>query len=382
MKLYMAILLSLVGGACYPKDLKNVFTDKERLVSAEAEGKVTADELKQSYGQFAAFIKNGYTAYRVTYHATNTDGKDVVASGAIFLPDAKTALPLLNYNHGTYFPSAERQAPSYMGYSYEVIMGKLFAGAGYIVVMPDYIGYGSTKKETHPYGAYHEIATSVIDMLHAAKEFCDKNNIQLSGKNFFSGWSEGAAVAMATVKSLEQEHKGEFTPTTTVVNAGPYYSSGFVHHILDAERSLTYMNTYVWILQSYNKLYHINKPLNYYFTEPAASNLQDGPEAYISRDPQKLFTETFRNNYKAGKDTALQNALLKNDLWNWKPESKIVLCHGDQDDYVPIFNSEKAYNAMKEKGADVSLQVFKGQNHSSGIFNYVREAFINFEKAR
>ena len=351
-------------------------------MSAEAKDKVGVDELKQTYGQFSAFIRNGYTAYRVTYHTTNTDGKDVVASGAIFVPDTKAALPVLNYNHGTYFPSHEREAPSYLGYSYEVIMGKLFSGAGYLVVMPDYIGYGATKKETHPYGAYHEISGSVIDMLRAVNEFCTKNKIALSGKNFFSGWSEGAAVAMATVKSLEENHKGEFTPTATVLNAGPYYSSQFVHHILDADHSLTYMNTYVWILQSYNRLYNINKPLSYYFNEPAATDLKDGPETYISRDPQKLFTETFRNNYKTGKDTALQNALERNDLWNWKPESKIVFCHGDRDDYVPIFNSEKAYSAMKAKGADVSLQVFRGQNHSSGVFNFIREAFTNFEKAR
>jgi len=381
----MAILLSVLSSACHTAELRpggKQPIPKDRLVSAEAKDKVSADDLKQSYGQFAAFIKNGYTAYRVTYHTTNTDGKDIVASGAIFVPDAKTPLPLLNYNHGTYFPSHEREAPSYMSYSYEVIIGKLFSGAGYLVVMPDYIGYGSTKKELHPYGAYHEIAGSVIDMLLAAKEFCNKNNITLSGKYFFSGWSEGAAVAVATVKTLEEKYKNEFTPTATVVNAGPYYSSQFVHHILDSEHSLQYMNTYVWILQSYNRLYHINKPLNYYFNEPAATDLQEGPETYISRDPKKLFTETFRNNYKEGKDTALQNALLRNDLWDWKPESKIVFCHGDRDEYVPLFNSEKAYTEMKAKGADVSLQVFKGQNHSSGIFNYVREAFVNFERAR
>jgi len=385
MRIYMAILLSVLGSACHTAELKRGGKDTTRtewLVSAEAKDKVSADDLKQSYGQFAAFIKNGYTAYRITYHTTHTDGKDIVASGAIFVPDVKAPLPLLNYDHGTYFPSHEREAPSYMGYSYEVIMGKLFSGAGYLVVMPDYIGYGSTKKEMHPYGAYYEIAGSVIDMLRAAKEFCDKNNIRLSGKNFFSGWSEGAAVAVATVKSLEENHRGEFTPTATVVNAGPYYSSQFVNHILDADGSLQYMNTYVWILQSYNRLYNINKPLDYYFREPAATDLKEGPETYIPRDPKKLFTETFRTNYKAGKDTALQNALRRNDLWDWKPKSRIVFCHGDRDDYVPLFNSEKAYAEMKAKGADVSLQVFKGQNHSSGIIGYVREAFVNFERAR
>lgn len=380
----MAILFTLTGLTCHPKEqeFNKSALKRERLVSAEVKDKISAAALKQSYGQLAAYIKNGYTAYRITYNTITTEGKEIVASGALFVPDTTTALPLFNYNHGTYFPSQESEAPSYMGYSYELIMGKLFAGAGYLVAMPDYLGYGASKNIAHPYGAYHEIAGSVIHMLRAVREFCTKHGITLSGKNFFGGWSEGAAVAMATVKSLEENHRGDFTPTATVVNAGPYYSSAFVHYILDARQPLDHMNTYVWILQSYNQLYHINKPLHYYFTEPAATNLRRGPETSIHRDPQKLFTESFRNNYKAGKDTALQNALLKNDLWNWKPESKIVFCHGDRDDYVPLFNSEKAYNSMKSRGADVTLKIFRGQNHSSGVLNFVREAFTHFEVAR
>ena len=379
----MAILLILTGLTCHPKEQRNKpLIKKDRLVSAEVKEKVSGAELKQTYGQLAAYIKNGYTAYRITYNTVNTDGQEIVASGAIFIPDTKTALPLFNYNHGTIFPSQEKQAPSYLGYNYELIIGKLFSGAGYLVVMPDYLGYGTTKNIAHPYGAYHIIAGSVIDMLQAVKEFCNKNDIALSGKNFFSGWSEGAAVALATVKSLEENHRGEFTPTATVVNAGPYYSSGFVHHILDARQPLAHMNTYVWILQSYNQLYNINRPLSYYFKEPAATSLQEGPEISIPRDPEQLFTETFMSNYKSGKDTALQNALVQNDLWDWKPDSKIVFCHGDKDEYVPLFNSEKAYSSMKAKGADVSLQVFKEANHSSGVLDFVRVAFDYFEKAR
>ena len=113
--------------------------------------------------------------------------------------------------------------------------------------------------------------------MYAVKEFCNKNDITLSGKNFFSGWSEGAAVAVATVKDLEENYKGEFTPAATVVNAGPYYSSGFVNYILDSAKTLTYMSSYIWILQSYNRIYNINKPNDYYFTEPAATDLKDGP---------------------------------------------------------------------------------------------------------
>ncbi len=386
MKLYIAILFLSLTQACGLADAKSrgagTGKDKPYLVAAESKEKTSAEELKQSFGPAAAFIKNGYTAYRITYNTTNADGKAVVASGALFVPDTKTALPLLNYNHGTYFPSKERNAPSYLGYGDELSIGKLFSGAGYLVMMPDYIGYGSTKKEQHPYGAYHMIAGTVVDMLYAVKEFCTKNGIALSGKNFFSGWSEGAGVALATVKALEEKHKGDFTPTATVLNAGPYHTSGFMDHIMEAKQPLRYMASYAWILKSYSQIYNIGKPFSYYFNEPAASELDASPERYTSQEPQKLFTNTFRENYKAGKETALQEAMQVNDLWNWKPQSTIVFCHGDKDEYVPLFNSEKAYNSMKEKGADVELRIFKGQNHTSGALGYIQQLFTTFEKAK
>jgi len=385
MKLYtLSICLLLVTQACHSTGIKNDFIANEEkwLVSAEAKGSFTAEELKKNFGQIAGYIKNGYTSYRITYNTTKTDGSVIVASGAVFVPDVKGPLPVINYNHGTLFPAQEKNAPSYLGNGFELNFGKLFSAAGYLVVMPDYIGYGSTKDEKHAYGAYNIIAASVVDMLRATKEFCSKNDIVLSGKNFYCGWSEGAAVGLATVKLLEEKYKGEFTPTVSVLNAGPYYTSRFAEYVLDAEHPLNYMTSYVWILRSYNEVYDINKPMNYYFNEPAATDLQEGNYRNIPKDPQQLFTASFIKSYKAGKETALQKAVLANDLWNWKPDSKIIFCHGDKDEYVPLFNSEKAYETMKAKGADVTLNVFKGQTHSSGIFSFIQQAFTHFEAAR
>ncbi|HMJ46936.1 MAG TPA: hypothetical protein VK498_06375 [Ferruginibacter sp.] len=359
---------------------ESIKTFNNFLVSAESKSTITSDQLKKSYGALAHLIRNGYTAYRITYNTMNVDGSPLVASGAVFIPDIKAPLPLLNYSHGTYFPSSESKAPSYLTpFNAELQIGKLFAAAGYLVVMPDYIGYGSTKHIKHPYGAYNIIASSGIDLLKAVKELCEKKNITLSGRNFFSGWSEGAAVSLAMVKALERDHPGEFTPTATVTNAGPYYSSGFVDHVLDSGRSLMYMSSYAWVLQSYNWIYNIDKPYSYYFTEPSAAKLEKDVEAVIPKDPYLLFTDTFRNSYKNGQETALKKAFMDNDLWNWKPASKVVLCHGDRDDYVPLFNSQKAYDEMKALGADVSLKVFKGATHSSGAFNFLEQAFSTFE---
>jgi hypothetical protein len=385
MKVYMAILTGMLGqAACnaMPPGEKISIPAHQYLVSAEMKSTVSVETLKKSYSNISFIIKNGYTAYRLTYNTTDAEGKAVVASGAVFVPDIHTALPLLNYNHGTIFPSQEHQAPSYLRNNAEAAIGKLFSAAGYLVVVPDYVGYGSTKNSVHPYGAYHIIAQSVTDMLYAAKEFCADKKIPLSGKNFFSGWSEGAAVALAVVQKLETQPEKSFVPTASVLNAGPYYSSAFVDHILDADQPLKYMPTYVWVLRSYNKVYGINRPDNYYFTEPSATALAKDAEADISHDPRVLFTESFRQSYRSGKDSALKKALVQNDLWDWKPNSSIVFCHGDRDDYVPVFNSEKAYGEMKAKGADVELKIFKGETHTSGVFQFLQATFKAFEGKR
>ncbi len=356
---------------------------KKYLVSATVKLRSSAEELKRDYSALAAFVQNGYTAYRITYNTVSPAGEHVIASGALYVPDTKGPMPMLNYNHGTIFPSKENSAPSYMAENNaEAGIAKLFAANGYLVVMPDYIGYGSTKKLAHPYGAYHISAKAVTDMLYAAKEFCNDKNLELSGKHFFSGWSEGAAVTLATVLNLEENHKDNFKPTATVLNAGPYHTSAFVDHILNADEPLRYMKSYVWVLQSYNSLYNLNRPSGYYFEKPYADKLKDGPEADITKDASELFTPAFLNNLKTGKDTALVNALRANDLWTGKPESPVIFCHGDKDEYVPLFNSQKAYDEMKAKGADVQLKIFKGQGHTSGAFNYLQTAFFEFEGKR
>jgi hypothetical protein len=352
-------------------------------VKAEQKAGSKAEDLQKSYPFVKAFIKNGFTPYRITYHTKTVAGKDIIASGALLVPDIEGPLPLLNYNHGTILPSQQGSAPSNLPErSAEFGIGKLFASNGYLVALPDYIGYGETKKEMHPYGAYKIIATSAVDMLRAVQEFCVSKKITLSGKNFFSGWSEGAAVGLAVVKQLEEDATLGIKPTGTVLNAGPYYSTAFMNHILDADSSLRYLKTYVWVLQSYNWIYGINKPASYYFQQPYASELDKDQETDLPQNPQDLLTKSFREGYLAGKDSLLAKALRENDLWNWKPQSKVVFCHGDKDDYVPIFNSEKAYNEMKALDADVTLKVFKGQNHASGAFGFLQVAFETFEKLR
>jgi predicted esterase len=377
---------SLFNSGCTGKT-KSMVASKDTtapyLVSSEKKLTFTAQELKSKYGIISMHIKNGFSAYRITYNTHNVDGKQVVASGAVLVPDIKEPLPLMNYDHGTYFPSDERSAPSYLSqYSSEVLLGGLFCSMGYLIVMPDYIGYGSTKNLKHPYCAYNYIAATCIDMLRATREFCNSQNIKLSNKNFFTGWSEGGGVALAVVKNIEEKYQNEFAVTAAAPMAGAYYSSGFAEHVLNNKEDFPYINSYAWVLSTYNWLYKINKPLSYYFNEPYASRLENNPQATIPLKPDALFTPAFKKDFSSGEDAALKNALADNDLWNWKPKTKLVLCHGDKDRYVPFFNSQKTYEAMKAKGADVTLAAYPGKGHSDCMPQYLQTIYTTFEKLR
>lgn len=384
---YISVLMSLILSAGSAAEASPAIALKHSqtpyLVSFEKKFTFSETQLKSMAAIASQYIRNGFSAYRITYRTVDVDGKEVIASGAILVPDGKQPLPLMNYNHGTLFPGNERSAPGYLSqYNSEVLLGGLFSAMGYLVVMPDYIGYGSTKDLKHPYCAYNFIAITCIDMLRAAKEFCDSLDLTLNNKNFFTGWSEGGGVALAVVKTIEEKFANEFTVTAAAPMAGAYYISGFAEHVINSPQDFPYINSYAWVLTSYNWLYNINKPLSYYYNEPYATRLLNNPDATVPLKPGALFTETFIKNYSAGTDAELKKALLQNDLWNWKPKAKIVLCHGEKDNYVPFFNSTKVYEAMKAKGADVTLAAYPGKGHSNALPQYLQTVHSVFEKLR
>ena len=61
MKLYMAILLGLIGNGCQSKATEASQKTETYLVSADVKSTMTAAQLKTNYGQLGSFVKNGYT---------------------------------------------------------------------------------------------------------------------------------------------------------------------------------------------------------------------------------------------------------------------------------------------------------------------------------
>lgn len=354
------------------------------FISATPARQLSKSQLQTLYAAYGAssYIRNGIKTYTVRYKTKTYTGAVVTASCSIVVPDAAGPYPLINYNHGTFFPEDEWRVPSYNNdFNSDINITYMMASVGYVVVAPDYIGYGASKSQEHNYCDYYSIAINVVDAIRAAKEFCSNQNFSLKNKFFITGWSEGGTVTMATVRNIQENFAAEFSITAAAPLAGAYYTSGLASAIINMNTETPFINSYTWALKTYNKTGNINKPLSYYINEPHATAFNASVSAVIPKNPQVLFTSQFRQNMNNNTDPII-SVLQQNDVWNFKPVCKTVLCHGQNDTYVPLANSQQAYNYMLAQGADVSLIVYPGKDHGECIWDYLATIYQAFEPLR
>ncbi len=324
-----------------------------------------------------ALAKYPIKVYRLTYRTHTPEGQETTASGAVLVPTASQALPVLSYQHGTLQPSSESQAPSYYAQGSDVwSIVSVLASTGYVVSAPDYLGYGASKALPHPYEHAASLASTSADMLRATREFCAQQKVSVNQKNFLLGYSEGGYATMALHKLLQEKYATTLPVTASAPGAGAYHKSAFARYILNSTQPLNFLSTYVWVLRTYDRIYALNRPNSFYYQEPYATQLQADPFGSVPSQASQLFAPSFRQAVLNDSDAALSKTLTDNDIYNWKPTAPLALFHGTADDYVPFFNSQDAYDAMQKQGAkQVELHPIQGGDHFSSAAAYMLGAY-------
>ncbi|MDG0970498.1 MAG: hypothetical protein P8O06_11730 [Porticoccaceae bacterium] len=83
------------------------------------------------------------------------------------------------------------------------LFGNYLGSAGFLVSLPDYIGYGVSNRHEHPYSVNDRLAEQSVDMLTATQSFAENLKLGLTNELYLSGWSEGAAASLAAQKLIE-----------------------------------------------------------------------------------------------------------------------------------------------------------------------------------
>ncbi len=315
--------------------------------------------------KFSDKVKYGVWVYKVSYK-TKFKNKDIVASGLVCVPMASSDVqfPIISFQNGT--NTLHSKAPSVNATDNSFILIQAVTSLGYVVVIPDYLGFGTSSEMFHPYLERASTVQSIIDMYGAVKEMSGEKylDFKLSKDLYLMGYSQGAWASMALKKEIETNHSGNFNLKGTAAGGGPYDLSVLVDEIIIKP---TYpMPVYLgYLFNSYIQMGTISVTYQDIFNTPfagAISGLYNGQRdaTYInnqlSSNITELFSNDFRKDYKTSEKYSTFRAALKdNSVDPWKTTTPLFLRHGTTDTYVPIGQMTSMYEGLLAKGVDSKL---------------------------
>jgi len=385
---FVFILTLLVLSGCDKEDKPvDPVQDNKYLKESSLIKELSKDDVLKINPLFVTYIQNGIKVYKVTYKTTNTDGAEITASGAVILPVSNQPLSMISVQHGTITTDAE--APSNFASNTEAAtFGAVFGSMGYIIVYPDYIGYGASKDLPHPYEHRASLSSASLDLLRATKELLKgQTAVKWDEKLFLAGYSEGGYATMSLQKRIEEST--EFNLRASSCGAGAYDKTAFMKEIINNQThgNAGYNRLYLWVLLTYDRIYKLNKPATYYFKEPWAAQVAaangDPSKVLINTSFNNILTDSFKKALNDGTDQDFIKAIADNDVYNWKPKTPTRLYHGTSDQLVFPFNSVNAEAAMKKQGAtDIQFIPIPGGDHGSTITPYLLGTLAFFQDSK
>ena len=339
------------------------FYSRTLAQTAELLGSYTADNIANLANTFQLPV-NLYTAeydvdaYRVTYEMPYLDSM-ISVSGAMFIPvgtEEGCPLPVLTYMHGTIFKRTD--APSFL--SIEGTMGFLMSSPGFITLMPDYVGLG-TSDLMHPYVHAQSEAEAGVYLLQAAEALGIELGFTFSDEFYSTGYSQGGHASMALSRELQENWSDEYPITASAPLSGPYDISET--QAVQIAESETYSNpAYIaYNIIGWNSYYgNLYQDLSEIFQKPYATGLPamfDGEtdaatiNNYLPNSVSDLIQPGIMEEISTNPDHPFNLAAIENDVYKWVPESPMKMYYCTQDEQVFYQNALVAEEWMNANGA-------------------------------
>jgi pimeloyl-ACP methyl ester carboxylesterase len=386
-KLILLFLLISTFSGC---DLNNNEDPKQEdiyLVSFDKHATYTVTQIKSQlnfyvilYPELKVIVDNlqhGVDVYKITYKTKFKD-KEVIASGLVSVPQTSGTYPIISYQNGT--NTQHSNAPSVKPDDQLFQMLEFVASTGFIVSVPDYLGFGSSSNMFHPYYDMKSTNESTTDMLRAVKELAN-NYLEVVPKIdlFVMGYSQGGWATMQLQKYIEENYSSEFKLKASACGAGGYDVRYINDYILaQTEYPMPYYIGYM--INSFVNLKDVTNPTTDIFKSPYSERIltlyngtKSGDEinALLTTKIADLFTAEYRSSVNTNvKFASVVSTLSKNSISAWKTNVPTMILHGTADTYVPYQGSENIYNDFLAKGvskSNVTLVPFPGLGHSTAI---------------
>lgn len=361
-------------------------TDNQYLVAQQEvasysliEINLIVNALSLQYDDMAAIkdeFTSGVNVYKITYNTT-FDGETRLASGLVCLPTESGSYPIMSYQNGT--NTLHSEAPSAAPESNLFKLLEMMSSTGFVVVIPDYLGFGEADDMFHPYLDKESTVQTVLDMIRAVDEMvAGQDGIELDNNLYINGYSQGGWATMAVQKAIDGGALSGFNLKASSCNAGPHYLLGFTDWLLAKQ---TYPMPYfiAYLYNSYMNL-GMTTPIDSIFQQPYADKVpalfdgtKTGPEINdeLTTTVADLFQPRFFENWnKGGIYELLYTMLEENSNAGYSTSTPMLLIHGDADTYVPSSMSSSLFNDFTSKGIgdnQLKLVLLPGLDHTEAI---------------
>lgn len=382
----MALLIMVFGlfiGSC--KKDETTTTTNSYYVSSETKLSLTIANIRTDLQKFipgfnlGSLVTSDVDVQKLVYKTTFKNNS-IKASGLVCFPKNPGNYPILSFQNGTITKFTE--APTENIDDETIKMIESVASTGFIVVIPDYIGFGESASLPHPYLDAKSSNQSILDMLRAVKELGNdaKTEAKPTKDLYLFGYSQGGWATLQLQKSIETNYSSEFNLIASSCGSGPYSLEYMTDYILSKDiYPMPYFFAYV--LNSYSAIGTITNPLSDYFQAPYAAKIPglfDGMHsggainAELNTQVSSLLTSDFRTGYSTNSKFAVfKSAIKSNTVEAWSLSTPTKLFHGGADDYIPAGVSQKMQADFLAKDSNNSkkleVTIIPGVDHSSAI---------------
>jgi len=305
------------------------------------------------------------------YPSKDGDGQPVTISGIVMVPAdiANGTTPcdgIILFNHHTI--GGPEQAPS---------QGELDVPSGilanplkpnYIIVMSDYIGYGSSIDHQTAYLCGDTNARNCLDGLLAARQLLDDKQIPQGRFLFNMGYSQGGTESMYIAKLRDMEYKDRGITFDKTFSGGGMLDCEEAYSAYVDKDQCDDINDVAMFLISVNENCHLGIDYHDLFKEPLASHVQEVIEtkskSVFSRigvsdldSLHKLLQPAYMD-WRSDEYKALKAKLAEIKITNgWEPDTtqRYFIEHSRHDNYVPVKCARAIIPWMKSKGFTPSL---------------------------
>lgn len=299
--------------------------------------------------QMFVYTHKHYVTFPVAYWSADAHGDSLIVSGRIYLPKQRYLNGIVIANH--YTMTSDSEVPSNM-----LSMESMLVMKGYAVIMPDYVGYGLSRDEIHPYLHWRSAAQTAVDLLNSMPDLLNHLGYSYPHDVVVTGYSQGAAVALGVVRMLEEQ--AETIPWTVrklYAGAGPYDPAATYVYCL-TQGTMGIPAAIPLIVLGLCDAYDLPCQPEDFFIEPLLANYKEwvlSKRYTVGEINQRMQSTTMAElmttealDLTTPLAKMLYNVLLDNSNVGYDLQSPAYFLHSIEDDVVPLVNTQILMNQM------------------------------------